>query len=267
MATSEEILDELKTSLIGRAEVVTTEKCYAQLEEFLKGALVEHLKKETTDFTLLHYLERRLVVILAWISVCYARASGFAPQPSQKPGNTTGYGFGADRDTPYKKCMDLADKLRAEYERLKADFEEEYTDDSNSAGDIVVGDIVRSDAVIEATVPFSKSLAVEISYFEGSSPASGTVLLRWSKFEEPNFSEAVIFHSTTPGIYEEWNHDGNSGYPFISATAEKVYSTTDYIAKAARILSVPAGTHYYVLVARNRNGIDSISDEVAVEVS
>lgn len=272
MATSDEVFAEIKTSLIARAEVQDTERVFSKLDLFINEALVEYKNESTSDFSVLHVIERRLVVYLAWISVCYTRASAFAPQASQKPGSNTGFGFGADRDTPYKKCIDLAEKLREQYTLLKEDFDSKYgdlddEDGSGSSGDVEIGTLVRREENLSVTVPYRQANAIPILVFERLTAAAGEALLSWSRFDPAGFSDAFVFRSSTAGIHQKWNHDGNSGVPFIAAAAEKVYATTDNIGKQIKQTGLPAGTYYYLLVVKSTNNVYSYSPELTVTVS
>lgn len=272
MATSDEVFAAIKTSLIKRAEVQDVERVYGSLDLFINEALIEYKNADTADFSVLHVLERRLIVYLAWISVCYSRASALAPQASQKPGSNTGYGFGTDRDTPFNKCMSLATKLREQYDALKEEFDSKYgdangADGGDGSGDVEVGVLTRKEEYLSVTVPYKQANAVPILTFESYAAGVGEVLLGWSKFDPANFQEAYVFRSSVAGIHQKWYHDGNSGVPFVAAAATKIYTTTDYLSKQIKQTALPAGTYYFVLVVKSINEVYTYSDELTLVVS
>jgi len=270
MPTSLQVKTSIKDSLIRRSEVTSTERCHANLDEFIDEALIEYSEEDTADFAPLHVLEQRMIVWLAWITVCYARASGFAPQPSQKPGSNVGYGFGTDRDTPYKKCMDMAAKLKEEYSDMKAEYDSKFGDDDedseSSTGDVFVGSLLKTEAELGAFVPPQKASSVAIRNFDTVSVGAGFAILGWSRTTSTAFVQLFIFKSSASGIVEKWNADGNSGVPFIAAAASKIYGTTDFISKQIKVTGLTAGTHYFVLVTVSLNGLYWYSDQITAVV-
>lgn len=273
-STSTQIRDSLAARLKAKAGISDQEPCLQYLGDYLDEALVEHSGVIDPDFTVLPKREQELVILLGWVRVCEFRASNAAPQPSLRgfgSGAQAGAGFGGDRDTPFKKSMDMAKYLRDKYTDLRALLE---SGDDDGSGDITVGELYRRDELIDASVPFHTSPGLQaplLSFLTAIGVTAGgadqgCAIFEWPATLAENFSLLTVFRASQAGIRQMWNADGVSGVPFILPTASKVYETSDNIAKGLKEKNLAAGTYYYVIVVKDTSGVWSFSNEVAVVV-
>src|SRR5688572_26741086 len=87
----------------------------AKIEQWIRESIRKH--DSTLDLTAIPDEEDEAVTLLAWIQLCYHRASKYSAEASTSGAN----GYGTDRNTPYYKLMDLAKHLQARYDRVVAD--------------------------------------------------------------------------------------------------------------------------------------------------
>lgn len=278
MATSAEIRTTLVARLKGKAGISDQEEVISSLPDFMDEALMEHdplyAPAGVANYTLLPLSEYELVLILAWIRVCEFRASNAAPQPSLRgiAGQGVGSGFGGDRDTPFKKNMDMAKYLRTKYDDLKAQLEAD--EDEQGSGDITIGELYRKDEVLDIAVPMGSvpqlnapALTVGDIVGEAAGAANlGSVVLLWNGVLSTYFSEFVVFRSSAANIKQMWNKDGVDGVPFINPGSTKVYTTTDNMTQGMKEQNLAAGTYYYVLLLRDSSNMWSFSNEVSVVI-
>lgn len=279
MATSTQIREALKLRLKGKAGISQQEDCVQHLDGFLDESLVEHSVKycpsDSPDFTLLPFREQELVLILGWIRVCEFRASSAAPQPSLRAfgsGSQAGAGFGGDRDTPFKKNMDLVKYLRDKYVDLRARLED--SKDEQGSGDITLGELYRHDELTDVSVPFRSAPllnAPQLSLDSVTGVAAGGVSLgvatfSWTAVSSENFAQLYLVRNSSANIQQMWNQDGVDGIPFVNPGTVAVYNTTDNIAKGAHEIKLAAGTYYYVIVMRDSSAQWTFSNEVSVVV-
>ncbi len=262
----------LITRLRNQAQINQQEAVFndtAVLNDVMDAALIEHdadLGIDTAGYAALPVREEELVLLLAWIRVCYARASFAAPQPSLiTPGHMA---FGSDRDTPLKKNLALAKALRERYDQLLSDLEGDESDDAEgAAGDITVGEFYRTDEVLSTHVPLLTAPQMPAPVIAQRAVGAGYAIIGWEKMSSSTFRELFLFQSSSAGIHEEWNNDGLGGIPFVKSTATQIYSTTDNIRKAAKITSLAAGTYYFCAAVRDSSGNYVFSNELTVAVT
>jgi hypothetical protein len=266
----------LKARLIARAGISAQEEVNANLDAFLDQSVAEHSDEYApdgvADYALVPVNEYELVIILAWIRVCEFRASHVAPQPSiSSRAAGLGHGFGADRDTPFKKNMEMAAYLRKLYDEKWDDLLGDE-DEENGTGDITVGELYRTDEILDIPVPtrvvpllsapaISASEIVDVAT---GGAEGGSVVISWKSVLSSAYAELMIYFRTSAGIYQNWNHDGNQGIPFVASDAVRVFQTTDNVAKGMKNVGLAAGTFYYVLVMRDTSGRFTFSNELKV---
>lgn len=275
MATSTQVRDTLKARLKGKAGISSQEDCNPFLDDFLDESLVEHSVAfspgNVPDFTLLPFRQYELVLLLGWIRVCEYRASSAAPQPSLRafgPGSQAGAGFGGDRDTPFKKNMELAAYLRKKYDDLKTRLDDQQ--DEQGSGDITIGELYRQDELTDAAVPWRSSpllnapqLTLETVTGVAAGGASlGIATFAWTAVSSEYFSQLYLVRNALPDIQQMWNQDGVNGVPFVNTGTVSVYDTTDNIAKGARETMLAAGTYYYIIAMRDTSAQWTFSNEV-----
>lgn len=247
--TSDDIRETLKSQLVRRAVIQPAEGLAATLDDIFTTALSQFDPSTEGNFTALTPIEYEAVILLAWIEVCMTRASTMAPQPSLALRNNAP-GFGADRDTPFKKCMDLAKKLE---ERYHAYCERhgigEYEEDG---GDVTVGSLYRDDERSSGKLPVTDAPALPIPTLTAT-PETGAVLIEWNLGSPDTLAEAMLFVCTNSAIYQPWNQNSTTGIPRLNNLASITYRTTDIGEKAVRCTTT-SGTYYFLLVLRDTNG-------------
>lgn len=269
-ATSDQAKGELKTQLVGRAQIASSEQVSLQLDLILDQAYSEYAPSNVGDYLLLTKREYELVLILAWIRVCDSRASAYAAQASI---SGAGAGFGSDRDTPFAKNSKLAKELRFRYSELLASL---TTEEDGDSGGITVGELVRHDDLIDASVPLSQAQPLRAPRLSSRSPTTvsaggtlqGTVILSWTEVKSEYFSEAIIVINDTAGIAQDWNGAGNNDkVPNVATASSAVYRTTDSKTTATKLSYLAAGTYYFVLALRDANGRFTFSNEITVVIA
>lgn len=264
----------LKAKLISRAGVLPQEVIYANLTDYLDDAVVEqslsYLINGLPNYEAIPVRLYDLVVILAWIRVCEARASNAAAQPSLKG---VGAGFGSDRDSPFSKNMAMVKYLREKYSADRTLLETNESEDG--AGDITIGELYRPDELVDAGVPFRSAPAViapvmsvgailGVAAGTSAGDEGGSVILNWESVFSPYFDELLIFRSSTAGIYQSWNGEGSNSVPFVSTAATQIFSTHGNLARGLKSIGLSAGTYYYVLALRDTAGRFTFSIEQKV---
>lgn len=251
MPTSAQIKASLSEKLINRATITQQEPVYSEVGSCLDDALNEHMPDAAGDYACLPSREHELVLLLAWERVCFSRASFYAPQPSLNL-KSGAPGFGSDRDTPFKKCTDLAAVLRKRYELLSSTIKDRSAedDDTNASGDITIGELVRADDVLGVVVPLSAAPRIRPVSLKLDSlvPGATEAVISWTSCPFDDYAETRVLLSQSAGIYQNWNSDGSNGVPYSSPASSTLFTTHDPKGRALKITGILAGVDYFVVV-------------------
>ena len=262
MATSEQIKSQLVSDLYFRAAVAKDEVVYAKVPSLLDVALLEHTHQSVTDYALLPTAEHDLVLILAHIRVCYARASEFSKQSSTKT-SASAQTFGYDRDTPFTKTMDLIKQLRKEYDQRVNELSAAA---QGVDGDIIVGELVVTESFSNLRVPVKAAPAVipprifQQSVTVSTVPeAPAVVIVGWGNVWNSAIQSLTLWRHTASPVYCPWEEG------FTAPGAEKLVEITCNNRSAFKTTQ-GAGEMYYVLIATDTAGHKIAGNELAIKV-
>ncbi len=199
--------------------------------------------------------EEEPVLTLAWVKVCLIRAAIAA-----KDGNASGgQGFGMDRNTPYQKNMDMAQKLTLRYATLC----NQLKIDRNR---VIVGQLFVRDALFDALVPLLQTKNMPRTLLTQVSYAAGILVVRWATEAFDDFLQMIVF--TTQGatpLFQEWNNNSGTGIPKILEGAVKLITMTDPTITSLKITGLDnTQTNRVLLVLKSRSLIYGYSNELVV---
>ena len=214
-------LANLRNRLIGDASINPVEGIkYSQLDTLLANALLQHNRSYT--FASLPATEEEPVLLLAWAAVCYIRAGKVAPENNAQGSN----GYAQDRETPFKKNMELAKSLMDRYTLLCTAFGL-----NTATTGIVVGTILSHNPVTDsltplhtAPVPALVTVSAEVVEDEDTS-----ALLSWSitRLSEEYFDVMIFTDEGTELMFQPWNIDSDSGIPKVKNGARLLATISD----------------------------------------
>lgn len=253
MATVSSLVDQLKAL----ASIQASELFAAgDLNSYMIAALRQHDKNMSA--ATLPVSEEEPVITLAWIKVCYVRASRYSSQPNVNGAS----GYGQDRNSPYNKNMDLAKNLMKRYTELVTDLGIEHGGAGVSVGNLIVKDLSFDGLVpLIANPNIPPLLLAETDFGETFS------VLDWTFDTFDNFREFLLFHLIGDApIFQEWNFNSSVGTPKISDNAKKVFSTLDYRATAVKITDLDKTlVNRFLLVVRSRSENFGYSNEITLQ--
>jgi hypothetical protein len=258
MATLADLTDKLKRM----ASVEDSEHIHddTDLKECLDRALLQHNARLTYDS--LPAREEEPFLILAWIGVCFIRASRAA-----KDGNVSGgSGFGQDRESIYSKNVRLARELKARYDMLCADLEIDTASDG-----VVVGTLTRADDFDNIVLPLSVApqppiVSLKLDPSNQSLTTGDYYTLSWDFKRFTNFREFRIYHleGSNP-VFEDWNFHSATGIPKVANNALllNTYARQDVTKLKVQGLNKGAGiTNRFLIVVRSLSDTYSYSNEL-----
>lgn len=239
----------LRTKLRAEASIEESEGFDdARLDTWFKDAVLKHNSAYTV--ATLPEEEEEAVVVLAWISVCYARASKVVNSASITGGN----GYGADRTNPYNQNMNMAATLQRRYDMIVS---EKASDDSSS---VMMGQLnISSDRTDRVTSGPNRPFRIALLKKDVT---SADLVLYWTAQVASDFCDYYLYVSTSP-ILQDWNFKGNNGVPRINqnATLLAKIETQDLTTLKVEDLE-PSTTYYFILVMKNRRSYYYYSNEV-----
>ncbi len=229
------------------------------LEVDFADSLIQH--NRLYSFASLPVNEEELVLILAWIRLCFRRAS----KSVMSPASSGTAGFIQNDDSPYKKNIDLANQLQKRYNALVASLPLE-----SSAGGIVVTTVgildSRSDRVLPPTAtPTPPPVLLELAAGESTSVGT-TYILNWYTDKFDGYYELVLFHTTgSDALLQTWNFNSDTGVPRILNGASKSSSFTDQDLRSVKVTDInKAVTNRFILVQIGRGSKYTYSNELAL---
>ena len=254
----EDIASSLRDDLTDWADIQTSEKNLSDtgtLDGIILNALLLHNDQYTLET--LPAKEREPVLTLAWVKVCYIRASKFAREAGVSGGN----GFGQNRDTPYYKNTALAQSLMARYKELCADL-----NIPNSKSSIHVSNIKVRDTRLDALVPLlvTENLPLVIATLSDPEPSSDYLILTFTFDYFTDYGSHYVYslEGTTP-IFQNWNYASKTEIPYINESATQLIFWTNPQVKALKIVGVDKTQNFRYLVAvRSRAEQYAYSNEV-----
>lgn len=256
-------LQQLRQRLIQDASITSSENLvFSQLERIISAAITQHNPAYTVSS--LPAEEEEAVLLLAWSAVCYRRAAAFAQERDAKGSN----GFEHESNTPYRKNIDLAEKLLKRYEIVVSGMGL-----ARSAKGIVVGTILAKENDFGSLTPLGQAnvpmLSLALTVTPEVSPITSAVM-SWSPVSEDlNDYEVLIFTRTgTDPIFQNWNAESDSGIPRIADGTTLLATVSDMAIKSLKVTDMNrAVANRFIAVARNRSLKYTYSNEVAVAAS
>ncbi len=249
----------LRQTLVENAGILASEAfVYTRLDTIIARALLQHNK--TYSISSLPESEEECVVVLAWASVCYIRASKFANEA-----NASGGGFTADRDTPYKKNIDLANDLIARYQLLVAALG--ITDSGSTR--IAVGTILKRDPLHDSLIPLI------VAPNTGRIDAVLTVLspntsvqLDWAVTNwDGGYFDLIFFQITgSTSLIAPWNvANPDSGIRGLLNGATRLVTINDPEVTEIRFEDLDrTQINRFLLIAKNNSGKYAFSNELVL---
>ena len=227
---------------------------------FLTQALAQHNPLYT--FSSLPAREEEAVQILAWIKVCLKRASNVvSQQTAHGPA-----GFGQDRETPYRKNMDMVAQLQRQYQAICSRLG--LGGDGSS---ISVSYLTTMDDRVDALTPLSLEPAIGPLVFSVVQSSSNLSVfdLSWDFPAFDNFDSVQLFMVERTALeideplLQNWNYDSDTGIPRILNGATLLTTITNPAQKAVRITEVDfLKRHHFVAVLKTRSGHYAYSQEL-----
>lgn len=256
MATVTQIVEVLRKE----AQCETNEYDDAMLFQWVVEAILEHNAAYAEDGSDLPTKEEQLVRILAQIKVCNGRASREANQASLR----SGQGYGADRDTPYYKNIDLASKLRVRYNAMCERMG--IAGATEDIGNVVVGRLSVVDSSISARTPYAQDRVIlKASVLTELSVTATSCKLEWTRNTDETFDEYIVFGRSNAAVLDAANIEPSHGIPKIHDSATRLLTVYDPRANAREFTGMTTGVPYrFVVVTKNRQGTYAYSSELIV---
>jgi hypothetical protein len=203
------------------------------------------------------------VVLLSWIDVCYVRASKFSTEATLSQS-----GFSSDRNTPFYKCLALAEKLMEQYATVCGSLGLET---SASGGVPVQTEVTTENADLGAQTPVEMSKEPP-TLTAASTPADavnddGSIVINWSQQLFDNFSgfHIVYLEGGTASIFQEWNFNSASGVPRLIDTAEVIAVISDPSIHSVKLIDLDPTVgliHHFIVASKSKSGKWSYSAEI-----
>lgn len=256
------VYSEVRQDLIDRAGID---------EEWLEGSLLDSILSEAATShnaaysfsTLISRLPPRevpVVRLLAWAEVQRCRASRFATQQDIK-GASPG-GIGTDKNTPFYKCMALAEKLAEDYKTLCRQLG--VTPSNTSFGQ---GFQTTLDTVVSAKRrgPFT---VIPGAFISGQATLDGdnAWTIEWDFDAYLDFQCFVVFYdSGADPIRQQWNQSSDTGYAQIRDGLEPIAILENQEQVALKITGLSTGVvHRVLIVTKSRTGQLGYSNEFTI---
>lgn len=267
--SSESVLAQLRGQLIAAASIdqQTGEKFdNSTLDQWLRDAILEHDVSLGGDFSRLPQEHYRLVLILAQIQVCEARAIFFSKQPDTlRRGD---HQFGSGNSVQAENNRKMAQHLRDRYNFLKAQLQDQGELDTNQ---IQQSKLFRKDAITNLVTETPSSLIESPFLVIGTPVDEGggaySVILTWTTSVSRAFEEYFVYKSLNADIYEPWNHNQGSTIEFINDSAERLLAISNITINQVKVTGLTSGlTYYFLVVTKSTQGRHAYSNEVSVTI-
>lgn len=256
--TTQKIASQLNT----RARVQPSEGFdLSFLGQLVDAALIEHNSSLTIDT--LPDNQGECVLLLAWIRLCYDRASSIVNNPNVSSASS---GFGSDRNTPFQKNLQLAKSLRDQYISLCQSIGIDPSPEPNSifVSSLIVSDPLKQDMAVPlsaAPTPPSPVLSVV-----SSNLGSSEVIIAWTFSEFDFFKSFTLFNlQGTDPIRQDWNFSSQSSYPKINNIAQNLGTFYVEQLRSVKVTEVDlTQVQRFILVATSLSQTYSYSNEVVI---
>jgi hypothetical protein len=259
---------ELKTRLQKEAVIAPSEATLFS-SDFLETIINEAIVAHNAAYVVANLPAREipLVMLLSRITVCNVRAQKWADDA-----NVSGAGgYGADRNTPYYKNIDLAAKLRKEYELLAAQLGVSIAS-TEVQGQVTVSNLKVLDPVLNARVPLSKNIAPIPILVLGAveNAADGTITVTWTINDFEDFYRyrfalrSYVKGAAAVSVLDPTNCLEEATVPGISELASIVDATLLQKARSVKLTGLNTAANYYsiALIVETKAEEVSISNEI-----
>lgn len=131
--------------------------------------------------------------------------------------------------------------------------------------EIIQGTMYRRDWRTDLVVPASTQESPAQQVLTLHSTGTDFAIVQWTQARESDFYSYRVYRSTTAGLLDITRMAAETN-PGVREDATLAYEMFDLVDCALKITSLPAGTHYFVLVVADVNGRVSVSDELTVTI-
>lgn len=242
-----------------------------EIDAYLRDAIYEHAPSLNGSFESLPESNDQLVILLAWIQVCYTRASMYTSETDVKgPGDH----FSHEAKSPVDKNLKLAAALSERYMLLRAKLVDDgEVSEVEGISDVTESTLYRRSDITDTSThtidPIADAavLTNATPVADGDNPGTYYAILTWTRSRVPDFYEYIAFKSLNEGIYEPWNYNEASSLKGINDGAGSIFNSTDRDDVGLKVIGLqPATTYYFLLVTADRNRRFAYSNEVTVTV-
>lgn len=232
----------------------------AKLQTLIGEAMTEH--NASYDYTTLPAKEEQLVVLLAWIQVCYMRASRFGAELSVSVG-----GSGVDRAQPFNPFIQLARELRTRYEALCNQIGVPPGGADIESSQILQGELSREDSLSGLTLPLDTQRVPPTPVLSSDQQTNGvgnrTVRLSWRLGRMTDFQTFRVFSSSTAGLSDPSTLSENTAlYPGLKTGVTCLAALTELYQTCIRLSGFDAGDVYIVVAVYDADNRLAISNEI-----
>ena len=229
---------------------------------FLTQALAQH--NPMYSITSLPAREEEVVQILAWIKVCLKRASNVvSQQTAHGPA-----GFGQDRETPYRKNMDMVAQLQRQYQAVCGRLGL-----SNDGTGVTTSFLTTLDDRTDAITPLSLEPTVGPLVLTVTQSTTNLSIFdfSWNFPAFDNFDSVQLFMvertllETDDALYQEWNYESDTGIPRLLNGATLLVTISRADQKSVRVTELDfLLRHRFLAVLKTRSGHYAYSEETYV---
>ena len=226
---------------------------------FLTQALAQH--NPLYSVASLPAREEEAVQILAWIKVCLKRASNVvSQQTAHGPA-----GFGQDRETPYRKNMDMVAQLQRHYQAVCGRLGL-----SNDGTGVTVSFLTTLDDRTDAVTPLSLEPVVGPLVLTVTQSTSNLSIFdfTWNFPAFDNFDSVQLFmvertvQEVDDTLYQEWNYESDTGIPRLLNGATLLVTVSRADQKSVRVTELDiTKCHRFLAVLKTRSGHYAYSEE------
>lgn len=220
------------------------------LQEFLSNANETLFGLKT--LTELTPVEAQAVILLAHIMCCYRSSSDNL--------------LLAEMESPEGRMkMAAVDNALALAEALDARLKDHMN--SNGLTDLyklVSVRVTTSDPLTGRRIPlrYQNITPMVPSSAPSFTTEGGKPVLQWAQSKDPDFTAYHVYHATTSGIHSVAAQMGGYGAPVVS-TARQLATILNRQNSAVYLTTLPAGTHYFIVITETGTGVYHVSQEVS----
>jgi len=226
---------------------------FGEARIFLEEAIQRHNDEYTWDT--LPAKERPAVLLLAWKTVCFVRATEIGSHQF----SVTGQQGSSNPAERFNYLMQLVEKLEKEYETLCDDI-------GVASDDVTVGTIIRVDKLTDWVIPYNQHTGPTASTLAVTASGATQVDLVWTQEAVPGFFRYSVFYDTSPGLEDLTTlNEANPTHYGITSSASLLSTITAIHKTALRVTDLEAGQLYYFVVqTMDSSKHVSLSNEVEI---